>query len=208
MAYFKDLQLIRYHEGCHDAVNWKSPLLAIGWLERPHEFPQGNCPNEVLLKISELRQQFRDAFPADSFRGLHDCSICEAPEDHLLESHINLFIPGDNVIFDVPGRIDHFIESHQYLPPIEFIEALLNCPDPNTEAYALALYISNGNCRPPLFPEKWRLFRLEEDGSHFFIVERDSEEAAQNLIKDLMTRNPMKTFVIKKAPEQWPGVIF
>ena len=169
MTYFKDLQPIRYHEGPHDADNWNRPLLAIGWLERSHEFTQGSCPNGVLLKISELRKPFRDAFPAYYFRGHHECTLCETPGNHLSDSHINLFIPGDNVIFDVPGRIDHYIESHQYLPPSEFIEALLSCPDPNTEAYALALYKSNGDHRPPLFTEQSGVFRLDGNGNHLHI---------------------------------------
>jgi hypothetical protein len=151
MTYFKDLDPVCYHDGPCCADDWQCPLLAIGWLERGHDFPTGMCPPEVTEKLAELRRQFGAAFPAHSFRGLHACSICDGGAEYLRESHINLFIPGREVVYLATGRIDHYIDVHSYAPPIAFIDAALACPDPRSAEYKTALLRLNREQQPPLY---------------------------------------------------------
>jgi len=151
MTYFHDLTLIRYHDGPHRADDWQCPLFAVGWLERAHPFSPGPCPPGITEKVAELRDRFRGAFPAYSFRELHACSMCGGTDALLRESHINLFIPGDDVVYLVPGRIDHYIAVHAYAPPAAFIDALMRCPDPASDDYRAALFRLNRGQVPPLF---------------------------------------------------------
>jgi hypothetical protein len=66
-------------------------------------------------------------------------------------SHINLFIPHRGFVFVAPGRVDHYIEVHQYLPPESFIDALLTCPSPLSVEYRDAIRASNRGVDAPLF---------------------------------------------------------
>jgi hypothetical protein len=151
MTYFNDLDLVRYHDGPCCADDWQCPLLAIGWLERGHDFPTGICPEQVTGKLAELRRQFGSAFPAHSFRGLHACSLCDGTVEWLHESHINLFIPGREVVYLVTGRVDHYIDAHSYAPPAAFIDAVLTCPDPRSAEYRKTLLRLNREQQPPLY---------------------------------------------------------
>jgi hypothetical protein len=139
MTYFKDLDLIRYHDGpcCADA--WHCPLLAIGWLEKGHDYLSGICPPQLVERLTELRSMFAVAFPAHSFRGWHTCSMCSGETKLLRDSHINLFIPGLEAIYLATGRVDHYINTHAYVPPMAFVDALMMCPDPRSAEYQAAL---------------------------------------------------------------------
>ena len=151
MTYFKDLDFIRYHDGPCCADDWHCPLLAIGWLENDHDYSTGICLPQVTERLAELRRQFGAAFPAYSFRGWHACSMCNEQPELLRDSHINLFIPGREVIYLTTGRVDHYINVHSYAPPMEFIDALMACPDPRSAEYKAALRRLNGDQEPPLF---------------------------------------------------------
>ncbi len=52
--YFEDLALCRYHQGSLDADSWKVPLRAVGWLERPHQYPRGATPATLLSKLEVI----------------------------------------------------------------------------------------------------------------------------------------------------------
>ena len=129
--YFADLELCHYYHGPYDANNWSVPLRAVGWLERPHAFREGTVPSAAVLKLEELAEQTSSAYLHHSFRGLHTCSLCPAGDrfSALPGSHVNLFVPGVAVVYVAPAGIIHYIEAHSYLPPAEFLEAVLRCPD-------------------------------------------------------------------------------
>lgn len=48
---------------------------------------------------------------------------------------MNLFIPGNGVIYASPSLILHYILEHQYAPPLPFQEAVLNCPPMRSTKY-------------------------------------------------------------------------
>jgi hypothetical protein len=151
---FKDLEPCRYHDGPFDPTNWHVPLLAIGWLEYPTRFNQGDSPDSLASRIRTLNSQAANAFFLFSFMGLHNCSFCAANDPHSSElpaSSSNLFIPGNSVVFVAPGRIDHYIEAHSYLPPKQFITAVLTCPDLHSDEYREALRVSNAGVEAPLW---------------------------------------------------------
>lgn len=156
MSYFADLSPCTYSSGPYDAASWRCPFLAIGWLEHPNEFPKGGqLVESVRDRIAFLRFAFEEVYAGIIFRGLHTCSWCfsQGVDEWgamLRDSEINLFIPDTARVFIAPGRIDHYVEEHGYLPPNEFLEALMRCPDPRTGQYEAALRGANGGVDSPL----------------------------------------------------------
>jgi hypothetical protein len=144
MAYFKDFTVCTYF-GTGD---WLCRLMAIGWIERGKPFDRGDAGTGWAERIRFLRQEFRSAFPEWLFRGLHECSICGT---WLEESHVNLFVPHPGFVFVAPGRIDHYMTAHRYLPPQSFLDALMACPSPRSEEYRSALRASNRGVDAPFF---------------------------------------------------------
>jgi hypothetical protein len=53
-------------------------------------------------------------------------------------------------VYLAPGGIPHYIEVHSYLPPSEFVAAVLRCPDCGTNEYRDALRLANRGNEPPL----------------------------------------------------------
>ena len=152
MTYYKDFTVCTYF----DASEWLCRLIAVGWLEQGKPYPKGSTDSRVADRIHLLRDEFQEAFPSRSFRGLHDCYLCSAIHagratlDH---SHINLFIPHRGFVFVAPACVDHYIEAHQYLPPESFVDALMTCPSPLDAEYRDAIRASNRGFDAPLFNE-------------------------------------------------------
>jgi hypothetical protein len=156
MTYFADLSPCSYHNGPFDAGNWRCPLLAVGWLDHPNDFPKGGQLAETVRdRLAFLRFAFANAYASILFRGWHQCSLCLAKgvdnkRATLADSHINLLVPGGDCVFIAPGRIDHYVEKHAYLMPVRFSLALMQCPDPRDMAYESALFAANEKSDSPL----------------------------------------------------------
>ena len=115
-------------------------MLNVGWLDATHEFTKGNPPPGFLER---LRVLFRT--PVKRMRGFHVCPFCpELPS--LLEfpngkqdialyhscfeegrfSSAEIRISGqDGKIYASPMMILHYVEAHGYLPPKDFVEAVM-----------------------------------------------------------------------------------
>jgi hypothetical protein len=151
--YFPDLDKCRYHSGPLDADSWQAPLLAIGWLEHPYRFSCGKTPEGMLARLQNLVAAATEAHPHYNFRGLHCCSLCEAERstsEALVQSHVNMLIPGIGVVYAAPAGITHYIEAHSYLPPIEFMAAVSLCPTYGSAAFYEALRNANQGREPPM----------------------------------------------------------
>jgi hypothetical protein len=151
--HFPDLNKCRYHSGPLDAESWKAPLLAVGWLEHPHQFARGESPAGLLTTLRGLVVSAKTAHPQVNFRGLHCCSLCEASRgvaQTLMQSHVNLFIPGREVVYVAPAGIVHYIEAHSYMPPSEFSAAVARCPIYGSFVHYEALTIANMGTQPPM----------------------------------------------------------
>ena len=51
----------------------------------------------------------------------------------------NLFLPGAGFLYIAPSLVLHYIDAHQYLPPDEFIKAVLDCPPTRSQEYQKAV---------------------------------------------------------------------
>jgi hypothetical protein len=156
MTYFADFSLCTYHGGPLHADSWQCPLLAVGWLEHPNGFSTGGrLAQDVRDRLAFLRFAFVEAGAPFLFRGLHSCSLCVAEgidvsRARLLDSYVNILVPGTDCVFVAPGRVDHYVEKHGYLLPDVFLRALMLCPDPRSTDYEAALLRVNGGRNLPL----------------------------------------------------------
>lgn len=151
--YFADLDECRYHSGAFDTDSWQVPLVTVGWLEHPHPFSRGKSPESIVSQLRDFISLAKEAHPHINFRGLHDCSLCQVDQesvDGLVDSHVNIFVPGNGVVFIAPGGITHYVQTHIYLPPTEFIAALSQCPAYGSPEFYQALRAVNKNVQPPI----------------------------------------------------------
>jgi hypothetical protein len=140
MSYFEDLTPYEYDLG---PTTWKgqsSPsnkVLNIGWLSRSNSFAKGSVPDEGLEKLFELCKTC-----VNQMRGFHVCEFCESPRAF---SHFSAERDGERcwlgsaeirvrgrsgTFYACPNLIYHYMKDHHYLPPQEFIDAVLQMPPP------------------------------------------------------------------------------
>jgi hypothetical protein len=148
MAYFPDLSPYAYGHRPHPGV------LHIGWLDGVHEYPKGKVAEHVLGRLKRLATE-----PTELYRGFHICELCSPPE--------GLIGPGDAGYWDwakprssngeirvtlgtaayaAPVLIVHYIEEHGYLPPEEFLRAVMEAaPNPQGGANGRQPFSSETN---------------------------------------------------------------
>jgi hypothetical protein len=128
----------------------KHSLVAIGWLDADHPFSTGAISEEGFRGIcAHLTSPWEPPFAT---AGYHHCNFCQfgtsASEFRgyrfSSRSSSELFIPTGSRIFVSPVSIAHYIAAHRYLPPAEFIAAVLACPPQGSVAYLKLLLDSGG----------------------------------------------------------------
>jgi hypothetical protein len=135
MAYYPDLSRYQYFSR---AIN--PPSLTIGWLDVTHGFPVGSTDS---LFTERLWLYCRNRVWAT--RGYHQCEICSEPQwpyiatrgdQELKLGSAEIRVLGtDNIIYAAPDLIYHYVVDHQYLPPQEFIDAVVHGLSPDSDAY-------------------------------------------------------------------------
>ena len=113
-------------------------LRAVGWLTNDRPFATGRMESDVFAKLKELMHAPWQPMIAS---GVHECQLCQFDRPC---GHANLFIPNGDVIFVCPELIVHYVASHHYRPPDEFIAAVKNCPLTSTMHYKKLLLESGG----------------------------------------------------------------
>lgn len=119
-----------------------SRLRAIGWLDDNRAYEVGPVSPEF---IARLHEQLQDPFAIVDFGGGHACSLCESASAPY--GNGELIVPAAKVCYVAPVLLAHYVEAHHYLPPTEFIEALLNCPPQKSALYmaSVARFLSELN---------------------------------------------------------------
>jgi hypothetical protein len=105
--------------------------LNVGWLDNRHPFLRGRVDQSVLGRIFMLCTEH----PKNKTRGWHNCPLCLEPEYPYRTEHngrkivlgsAEIWIEArSGVQYAAPDLIFHYIRDHQYLPPREFIEAIM-----------------------------------------------------------------------------------
>lgn len=58
------------------------------------------------------------------FLGYHECDFCDSVNIEL--GATTILVSYKNRVYACPALITHYMESHSYLPPSEFIDVVLN----------------------------------------------------------------------------------
>ena len=152
MTYFPDLSRFTYQGLNSNSVSGlmfdTQNTVNIGWLGEGQPFPTGETSSEFKERLLEFC--FYDhAF--NKTRGNHSCELPECPieagimgktpaplkrgeQTAWFGSH-EIRVVGSSRVYAAPTMIYHYVTDHNYLPPEEFIQAVLTGPGPGTDSY-------------------------------------------------------------------------
>jgi adenosylhomocysteine nucleosidase len=128
MTYIPDLTPYNYGPFEKDVPDLN--LLAIGWLDKSVPYTKGSVEPDLLLGLQRLA-----ANPVNRTRGYHSCQYCMASgmksfDEYTPRGNGELHVIGESgIIYAAPVLICHYIESHEYKPPDEFLEAVRKIPE-------------------------------------------------------------------------------
>lgn len=148
MTYFDDLSGYSFFR------RLASPgTLNVGWLDRAHAFDKQVPSAETL----DLLWSFCCVSVVQT-RGIHECVFCDPPRTvyatrngkRLLlgTSEIRVF-SNNGRIYAAPNLIYHYIRTHHYKPPEEFLQALNQGPRPPAPEYFERLREHGIECHEP-----------------------------------------------------------
>jgi len=110
-------------------------FVAVGWLDGNSEYAIG-CPSETAYRrlLEFCARPWRPPVPLAV--GSHVCNLCLFDGPSFSGT---LFIPGREFVYVCPTAITHYIASHRYAPPAEFLHAVLEFPSMHCPEYLHAL---------------------------------------------------------------------
>jgi len=152
--YFQDLTPFTYSPAvCNSRV------LNVGWLSHDAPFPIGDTSNEFRRALQLLAEH-----PVNLCVGHHDCEFCDSRQLELPSGNGEFHLPasGGAVAYAAPELVPHYVEVHRYLPPVEYIEAVVAYRAPEIPWEAIRNYWMSQ--LPPL-DEKWNQWRFFRGGS-------------------------------------------
>ena len=114
--------------------NSKRPSLSVGWLDSSHQYNQGAVTQEFVERLLVFCTN-----PVFITMGIHECEFCQeinGSQGGWEYGSGEIWVFGsDAAHYVAPDMIYHYVVTHQYLPPEEFIQAVLVCPLPDTPEY-------------------------------------------------------------------------
>jgi hypothetical protein len=119
--------------------------VAVGWLHPKHEYPRGIASPDFVARLAQFTRNWGKSIKAlgwGAAGGFHECQFCAKPlkfrrvGNELASGTFG--VPAGERIFYCPEMILHYITEHGYLPPVEFVVALMSCPVPGTAEYISA----------------------------------------------------------------------
>jgi hypothetical protein len=122
--YFSDLTPYEYY-----LPSKLSNVLNIGWLDSAHEYPKSKASAVFVEKLTRILNA-GDRFNArvNQIRGVHPCNLCsQRIFNNPFIGSCELWLPAKagDVTYAAPSMIIHYIEDHDYCPPQEFVESVL-----------------------------------------------------------------------------------
>lgn len=112
-------------------------LINVGWLDREHSFDTGSPPAGLLPRLVGLVRHNA----VNRTRGYHTCAFCTTDHAPHEPPAISIYVDegraiplGDAEIwiespqgprYAAPDLVLHYVDSHHYLPPSQFIDAVL-----------------------------------------------------------------------------------
>lgn len=118
MTYFEDLSPYTYFHGDEDPPG----TVNVGWLAVKHPFATGDTSVEFRAKLALLCER-----PVKQTRGTHECYFCKGRGKPW--SSAEMRVSDDERTYAAPLLIHHYVVAHNYRPPQEFIDAVLQWQD-------------------------------------------------------------------------------
>lgn len=137
MSYFPDLT--QYVHMKHET----SGVLNVGWLEKGKPFELGDVSEEFINRLWILC-----GTPVYATRGFYSCEFCGEEESwpikmsmggierRLGDAEIRV-VARNGCVYASPNLIIHYIVKHNYLPPREFIQAVMDGFLPGSDEYEM-----------------------------------------------------------------------
>jgi len=144
MTYFKDLTPYNYTQA-DQSIN-------IGWLSASENYIVG----ETSLEFKEkLRGFCLDDNVVKVMRGFQECELCGLSSTEWARMHPTygenskwmsigngeIRVIGNAIIYAAPTLIYHYVMEHHYLPPQEFIDAVVHGSQPGSSEHIALLEI-------------------------------------------------------------------
>lgn len=125
--FLEDGQVISHER--HFGYPKNRTCIAIGWLGKYGAFPQGEVPARVLATLTSMAFVGRER----QSRGFHHCDHCSEEfieirrgAESVRLGSAELWVSGSNgKLYVAPDLIIHYIRDHNYMPPQEFIDAVM-----------------------------------------------------------------------------------
>jgi hypothetical protein len=109
-------------------------IRTVGWLSKDHPFPTGTVASEFLAALwAHLCAAWQPVYSM----GVHFCDFCPTPmpDAGRVGGSRNLWIPAESAVYVAPELVAHYVKDHGYLPPDEFINAVLACPKQDSPSF-------------------------------------------------------------------------
>jgi hypothetical protein len=112
--------------------------LAIGFVTRKHPFQTGKVPPKFLQKLLPF------CHPSKTVCQMHRTQnsalggeqiVVEINGEQITLGGAEIRIIGEEEIYAAPDLVYHYVSDHNYLPPDEFIQAVLKGPDSDSAEF-------------------------------------------------------------------------
>jgi|GEM_PF-2666829 len=115
---------------------------SVGYLNRGDTFPTGATSTAAYDALKAIVDCDVNPIGVAS-SGMHQCDICQF--DGPFGKSNDVWIPHGSIMFVCPSLITHYIAAHRFLPPSDFLDAVLTCPDMQSMAYKKAFFSAGGS---------------------------------------------------------------
>ena len=138
MAYEADLTDYKYTFSSTERRFSGLPLVNVGWMEPPHPMPAGDAPSGFAERLATFCAWDK---LVNLLAGHQDCGFCHVTySDHCkgFKSPLGngeIRVLGNGVVYAAPSLICHYVAAHSYLPPAEFVAAVMSGPRPGDRVY-------------------------------------------------------------------------
>jgi hypothetical protein len=112
---------------------------AVGWLARAKPFVRNPATSALVGRLRDYcelhaRHASSIVWQAAIWNGGHACELCGSGW-----STACIAVPSKSALYVAPDLIVHYVETHEYAPPAEFVQALTESPLPGTAGYDSAV---------------------------------------------------------------------
>ncbi len=174
MAYYEELTPYNYSHYCTKELN-------VGWLQKGQPFPVGKTPDGFIERLKLFCEKPYPLF----YAGHHPCDFCD---DKKATSSCEIRVVGEyGIVYASPILLLHYIESHGYLPPKKFIDAVMKGPEPGSDEYQNAVYKDTlpfwERRRPDANDDDY------EEKMRAFMIDNLSKEVDSRIISEVLEKN-------------------